>query len=64
MKTICISIIFGQGRKTIKEAKAHAAVSPRPPNPRSGVVARAEGYTYASRVRALSTVQLSVAPVP
>jgi hypothetical protein len=43
---------------------AHAAVSPRPPNPFSRMVARTEGYAYATKAWDLSLVQgpFSVAP--
>jgi hypothetical protein len=46
---------------------AHAAVSPRPPNPSDTSVPRAEGYTYAAKVPASFLVQgpfSSAAPRP
>jgi hypothetical protein len=38
-------------------AEAHAAVSPRPPNPFNTIVTRIEGHTFAVKVWALSLVQ-------
>ena len=46
------------------EVSSHAAVSPRPPNPSTTLIARTKGYTYAAKVWAFRLVQepLAVAP--
>jgi hypothetical protein len=57
-------LLFCACALTRGEILAHAAVSPRPPNPSYKVAARAEGNTYAAVVWASSVVQgpFSAAP--